>query len=156
MSIDYDDDDLDDYDSCGCCDYEEEPVRTWEDIAFDVARAFDGATKNFDRAFEERKYPPPIWWVPMDGFPGDVYITEGNETEDINVSGCWPMTQLVGRRIYINRQRSSSWLNNAGVDTFPIKAYMQKVAEGMIYISAVLSVQPPPWGWWMPSLEGWT
>lgn len=149
---------------CHICDpedWEENPPRDWEDLQYDVERAYDGALKNLERVFSKLGYaegPPPgyvskpIWWELMDEWPDGVYITEENDYDDSLFYGGTLTRVLTNSYIYMERKRSQNWLDNAGVDRFPIRSYLT-YRDPVPHIAAVLSSTPPPWGWWMPSLK---
>lgn len=135
---------------CHVCDPEAWAEET-KAPPYDFDAVYERASSGMDAAFlRERR--GPIWWVPMEGWPEDVTITEERDTEDIGFGTHPWTTMLMDHRIYMERLADSLW----NPQRFRIISYMQTVLDwdkGIWYISAVQSATPPPWGWWMPTLN---
>lgn len=99
------------------------------------------------------------WWVPFADVPDGITIRTEAVTEDIVPYRYVYKTLLMDRRFYMELYEYFDLAFGVKPESFRIYAYVTKadyVDDGLsqYYTAAVQSPTPPPWGTWMPSLEG--
>lgn len=153
---DWDDDYCDDY------DYEDEeyyPRNDWADIYIKVVNDGDRVLSSFDK--EPSRYPPIMWWARLDDVWPDGGITIRREDYDYDNSYSHRSFITGGGEIYLDWELSSPYgypdyfdsCRSGRVVSHRIWGYEVKDIETKPYLSGVLATDPPPWGWWMPTLQ---
>jgi hypothetical protein len=134
---------------CHICDPEEWAEET-KPPPYDMDKIYGRTESALEKAFD--KDASIMWWVPMEGQMQGLTLREECKYDEFCIAPRIPvMTMLVAQ---------DYWLEGRGRDGrkygFPIISYMTKILDrdkGLTYVSAVQSRTPPPWGWWMPTLN---